>query len=121
MVRLCEKLTSSEEEDEEADECDLSIDGRDVVRDRLLESGLKVGLVKSNGDTNDGNDELADKHAKGTIDEERTTTETLDGPERQWSRKHVDQGEDEGDQEGVLDRTSGLQEGSRVVEDEVDT
>lgn len=111
-----------EEEDEDGDEGDLSIDSGDVVGNVLGSvGGIGVGLVETNGDTNDGDEELADEHTKSTEDEDGTATESLDSPERQRSGADVDQGEDEGDQEGVADGTGGLEEGSRVVEDEVDT
>lgn len=56
-----------EEGDGETDEGDLSLGG---------------GLVcDGEGSTEDCSEELADEHAKGTPDEKRTTTETLDGPE----------------------------------------
>jgi hypothetical protein len=64
---------------------------------------------------------LADQHAQSTEDQERATAEALNSPEGQRSGADVDQGEDEGDQEGVADGTSRLEEGSRVIEDEVDT
>ena len=80
-----------------------------------------MGVVESDGDTDDGDEELADQHAQGTPHEERTTTELLNSPEGEWGGADVDQGEDQGDQEGVADGTGGLQEWSRVVEDEVHT
>lgn len=78
-------------------------------------------MVETDGDTDDGDEELADQHAQGTPDEERTTTELLDGPEGEWGGADIDEGKDQGDQEGVADSASGLQEWGRVVEDEVDT
>lgn len=80
-----------------------------------------MGLVETNGNTNDADQELADEHTKSTENENGTTTESLDGIERQRSGADVDQREDERDQEGVLDGTGGLEEGSGVVKDEVDT
>ena len=115
----------SEEEDEDGNEGDLSVDSRDVVGTgkRVTTSGVGdlVGVVETDGDTNDGNEELADQHAEGTPDEERTTTELLNGVEGDGGRADVDEGEDQRDQEGVADGTGGLEERSRVVEDEVDT
>lgn len=72
------------------------------------------------GSTSDTNDPLADTHANGTIDQERTTTKALNGPEGQRSRADVDDGSDHRDEEGILD-TDGLEESGREVEDKVDT
>jgi hypothetical protein len=79
-----------EESDGEADERDLSLSGC-LVRDR-------------DGGTEDGCEELADQHAQGTPDEQGTTTEALNGPERDGSRQNVDEGGDETDEEGVGNR-----------------
>lgn len=70
----------SKEEDEDGDECDLSVDCGDVDCDGLTGS-VGCELVETNGDTDDGDEELADEHAESTKDQERTTTEPLDGPE----------------------------------------
>ena len=78
-------------------------------------------MVESDSDTNDGNDELADEHSKGTPDKNRATTEPLDSPEGYRSREDVDKCEDEGDEERITDGIRRLEERSRVVEDEVDT
>jgi hypothetical protein len=80
-----------------------------------------VGVVETDGNTDNSDDKLADQHAEGTPDEQRTTTELLNGVEGDGGRADVDEGEDQRDQEGVADGTSGLEERSRVVEDEVDT
>ena len=109
-----------EEEDEDGNEGDLSVDGGDVVGNGVTGS-IEVGVVETNGNTDDGNEELADQHTKGTPDEKRTTTDLLHGDKGDWSRADVDEGEDEGDQESVLDGASRLQERSGIVEDEVDT
>ena len=53
------------EEDVDGDKGDLSINGGDVVCDRGA-SGVEVGLVEADGDTDDGNQELANEHTKGT-------------------------------------------------------
>lgn len=113
-----------EEEDEDGDEGDLSVDGRDVVGDagiRISLGGGGVGVVEADGDTNDGDEELADEHTQGTEDENLASAESLDSPEGEGSRADVDEGEDEGDEERVFNGTSGLEEGGGVVEDEVDT
>ena len=80
-----------------------------------------MGVVETDGDTNNSDDKLAAQHAEGTPDEQGTTSELLNSVEGDGGRADVDEGEDQGDQEGVANGTSGLEERSRVVEDEVDT
>lgn len=80
-----------------------------------------MGLVETDGNTNDGDKELADQHAQSTVEEDSTSSELLDSVERDRCRADVDQSKDKRDQELVTDGTGRLQEGSRVVEDEVDT
>jgi len=109
-----------EEEDEDGDECNLSVDGRDVDGTSLT-GGILECLVESNGDTNDGNQELTDQHTTSTNDQKRTTTKLLYSVEREWSRSDVDSSEDHGNDEWVGNGTGGLEERSRVVEDKVDT
>lgn len=113
-----------EPEDEDGDKGDLGVDGADVVGDHavgLISGRGGVSVVEADGDTNDGDEELADKHTEGTDEEDASATESLNGPEGERSRADVDEGEDERDEEDVVDSTSGLEEGGRVVEDEVDT
>ena len=97
---------AGKEEDEDGDEGDLGVDGRDVDGTSLT-SGVEEGLVETDGDTNDGNEELADQHAKSTPDEQRTTTPLLNGVEGDGGGADVDEGEDQGDQECVADGASG--------------
>ena len=111
---------AGKEEDEDGDEGDLGVDGG-VVHCASIASGVDEGLVEADGDTDDGNEELTDQHAKGTPDEQRTTTPLLNGVEGDRGGADIDEGEDQRDQEGVADGASGRQERSRVVEDEVDT
>ena len=40
-----------------------------------------TNLVEANGDTDNGDYELADEHSKGTVDEQGSSTELLDGVE----------------------------------------
>jgi hypothetical protein len=80
-----------------------------------------VSVVETDSNTDNSDDKLADQHAEGTPNEERTTTELLNGVEGDGGRADVDKGEDQRDQEGVANGTGGLEEGSRIVEDEVDT
>lgn len=112
-----------EEEDEDTDEGDLGVDGVDVVRDVFygVRAGKGVRVVETDGNTDDGADELAGQHAECAPDEERAAAETLNGPEGDGCRADVDECENERDQEGVLDGAGRLEEGGGVVEDEVDT
>jgi hypothetical protein len=100
----------SEEADVEADECDHGRDCRGVV----------LGFL-ARGDTDDAHDELHDDHTGGTNDEELATTESLNGVEGDGCRADIDEGGDEGDQEGILDRAEGGEEDGTEIEDEVDT
>lgn len=114
----------SEPEDEDGNESNLGVDSADVVGDHavgVISSGRRVGVVEADSDTDDGDDELANKHTKGTNEEDGSTTESLNSPERQRSGADVDESEDQRDEEDVVDGTGRLEEGSRVVEDEVDT
>jgi hypothetical protein len=92
------------EEDVDADECDEGTSGVWVV---------------GKGSSNGTDDELADDHAEGAPDEDSAAAESLNGPEGDGSRAHVDDGEDQGHEEGVGDGVQGLQEDGGVVEDEV--
>jgi len=112
--------SGGEEKDEDGDECNLGVNGRDVVGNCVAGS-VQVGFVEADCNTNDGDKELADQHAKGTPDEKRATTELLNGVERDRSRADVDESKDQRNQKGVADSAGGLQEWSRVVKDEVDT
>ena len=110
-----------EEEDEDTDEGDLGVDSVDVVgnvRDRDA-TWLRVCVVEADCNTNDGDEELTDQHTQSTPDQERSTTKLLNGVEGDGGRADVDQSEDQGDQERVADGAGGLQEGGRVVEDEI--
>ena len=78
-------------------------------------------MVLAIGDTNDGNDELANQHAERTPDEQRTTAESFNGPEGDRGRADVDKSRNERDEEGVGNGAELLEECGTVVEDEVDT
>jgi len=56
-----------------------------------------------------------------SVDEQRSSTEFLDGVERDGGGADVDEGGDERDQERVVDCAETLEERSTEVEDEVDT
>lgn len=93
----------------------MSVDSSDVVGDSVS-GGVKGGFVESNGNTDDGDEELADEHPESSVDEERATTESLDSVEGDRGGADVDDGEDHGDEERVGDSTSRSEERSRVVE-----
>ena len=133
--------SACKEEDEDGDEGDLGVDGRDVVGTSysLTSDNDAVGVVESNGDTDDGNKELeivrmcmrarerryfaylADEHTECSPNQKWATTKLLNGVEGNGSGADVHEGENQGDEESVADGTGGLQEWGRVVEDEVDT
>ena len=100
----------SEEGDVEADEGNHGRDGRGVV----------FGFL-ARGDTEDSHDELHDNHTGGTDDEELATAESLDGIEGDGCGAYIDEGGDQRDQEGILDRAEGGEEDGTEVEDEVDS
>ena len=112
--------SGGEEEDEDSDEGDLGVDGRDVSSNGLA-SSVGSELVETDGDTDNGDDELTDQHAQSTPDKQRSSTELFNGVERDRSGAYVDNGEDHRGEERVIDGTGRLQESGRVVEDEVDT
>lgn len=112
----------SKPEDEDGDESNLGIDRRDVVGDAVGGVGrVGVRVVETNSDTDNGNQELADQHAKRTDDQDGSATESFDGPERERRGANVDESEDQRDQESVANGASRLEERGGVVEDEVDT
>lgn len=111
---------SREEEDVDADEGDLGVDSCGVRCD-FGAIGKDCALVESSGDTNDGNNVLADEHASSTPDEDCAATKLLNDVEGDRSGADVDQSEDEGDEEDIRDVGGLLEESGGVVEDEVDT
>ena len=76
-------------------------------------------VLDRDGNTNDGDDELANGHASSTDEEEGTTTELLNTPHTRQSHEHIDNASSDGNQEGVAD-AGALEEGGAIVEDEVD-
>lgn len=58
--------------------------------------------------------------SRNDLHEKRAAANFLNSPERNGGREYVDEGEDEGDEERVGYGASGLEEGGRVVENEVD-
>lgn len=96
----------SKEEDVDADECD--------------HGGHGVGVLAV-GNTDDGDDELADDHAQSTPQEQGTTADLLNHVEGDGGRADVNDGGDHGQEERVLNGAELLEEGGAEVEDEVDT
>jgi hypothetical protein len=72
------------------------------------------GLGALSGSANDSDDELADEHTEGAVDQESATAELLNGPEGDGRGANVDGSGDHGNQERVL-QTDGLEEGRAVV------
>jgi len=83
-----------EEEYEDGDECDLGIDGWDVIGAGITSSVNYVGVVETDGDTDNSHEELTDQHAEGTPNEKRTSAESLNSVERNRGGADVDEGED---------------------------
>lgn len=108
----------SEEGDVDADEGDHGLDGVAVGG---IWGGVGGWVGLAGGDTDDTDDELGDDHSGATEDENTATTEALNDPEGERGGKHVDEGGDQGDEEGVVDRAKGGEEDGSEVEDEVDT
>ncbi len=80
-----------------------------------------AGLVgDGDGDTDDGDQVLADQHTSCSDEEETATTDVVDCPEGGDGHYYVDDVGDDGDDEGVGEARVG-EEGRSVVEDEVDT
>ena len=78
------------EKDEDCDEGNLSVDRGDVVCQRLCRiRRIRVGVVEANGNADDGNEKLADKHTEGTPDKKKASTELLDGVEGDGSGADV--------------------------------
>jgi len=97
------------EEDEDSDEGNLRVDCGNVVGNGSTRS-VKMSFVEADGDTNDSNKELTNQHAESTIEKDGSSTEFFDSIEGDGSGADVHQGEDQGDQKGVADGTSRLQE-----------
>lgn len=92
----------------------------DVDADEGDEDLLSGQVVLRDGNTDDGDDVLADEHTSGTDEEERTTTSPVDEPDTGNGHADVDDVGGNGDQERILN-TRALEESRAVVEDEVDT
>lgn len=90
---------AGEEEDVDADEGDQDF----------------VGHVGRGGSANDGDDKLADAHAKSSKHQQRTTTPLLHHVETGEGGHHVDNVGDESNDEGVAD-ARGLEKGRSVVD-----
>jgi len=92
----------------------------DVDTDEGDESLLAGLVLDGDGDTDDGDEVFADEHAKGTEEQETTTSDTVNGPHSGNGHSDVDDVGGDRDDEGVLD-AGVLEESRAVVEDEVDT
>jgi len=92
---------------------------RNIEAHKGDEDLLSSGVANGDGDTDDGDEVLAEAHANGTDEEETTTTEALDAPHTGEGHDHVNDIGDNGDNERIPDARV-LEEGCAVVEDEVD-
>lgn len=70
--------------------------------------------------TDDTNDELHGDHADGTIEENGSSSKTLNDVEGHWCRADVNERGDQANQEWVADAAELLEEDCTEVEDEVD-
>ena len=61
-------------------------------------------------DAHDADDELRDHHACATEDEDLAAAEAFDDVEGEGGGEDVDEGCDEGDEEGIFDCAEGLEE-----------
>jgi hypothetical protein len=76
-------------------------------------------VFHGDGNTNDGNDELADTHSNSSYEKEPATTETFDTPDARKGHADVDNIGRNSNKETVADARV-LEEGCAIVEDEVD-
>jgi len=106
--------SGSEGSDVDANESDENSLGGDVDGTRSDISG------RTGGDTNNGNDELANSHDDSSAEKHRSSTGSIDHENTGNSANNVDDVGDDSDDEGVRD-TGSSEEGRAVVEDEVDT
>ena len=84
--------------------------------DLELHNARVVSVISGDGTGNGGN-KLADPHTERTVDQKRSSTESLNGPERDRGGADVDEGGDERDQERVGDGVQVLEEDGSEVED----
>ena len=64
---------------------------------------------------------MHDDHSSGSRDQQPSTTEALNGVERDGRGAYVDKGGDQRDEERIRDRAQAGEEDRTEVEDEVDT
>jgi hypothetical protein len=69
-----------------------------------------VSGVLASGGTNGTDDKLHDNHTSGTEDEDASATDLLNHDEGSGGGEHVDQGGNEGDEEGIPDGSKLLEE-----------
>lgn len=96
----------SEEEDVDADEGDFGSHG---------------ALVLPVGDTDNGHDELTDQHAESAPDQKGSPPKPFDRPKGDGSRADIDQGGNQTDQEGVVNRSQIREKAGAEVKNEIDT
>ena len=84
--------SGSEEGDVQADKCNHGTDSRGIVLVRLSSSG-----------TDDPNNELHNDHASSAVDEDSSSTKSLNDPKCDWRRANVNERSNQTDQEWILD------------------
>lgn len=75
----------------------------------------------SSSGAEDSNNELHNDHARGAVDEDSSSTKSLNDPKRDWRRTNVNECSNQTYQEWILDRAELLEEDRSEVKDEVDT
>lgn len=99
--------SGSKEEDVDANERNLDFDGSGVVGSNCAYDLLPFSEWRDVSRpiiATHANNHLTDQHSRSAIDEEGSTTESLDSPEGQRSRTDIDESGDERNQERVRDR-----------------
>ena len=76
--------------------------------------------LPARGDADDTDDKLHNDHSSGSHNQKSTTTESLDGVERDGCGAYVDQGSNQRNEEGILDRAQAGKKDRTEVKDEVD-
>ena len=99
-----------------SEEGNVEADKGNHGRDR----GTVMFLKPASGNTNDTNDELHDDHSCASDNEDLATTEAFDYPKGEGGRADVDEGRDEGDEEGIADCAQRGEKDGSEVEDEID-
>ena len=110
----------SETSNVEADECDDGTSGSRIGSCTTVGVGAGLAVKQSGADA--ANNQLADHHPNGAIDEQVTATDALHPVHARQGHEHVDDvGGDREEERVALGRDGRGEEARAVVEDEVDT